>query len=81
MRIWERDGFRCKILDPFCNGRIEAHHIFRWSEYRELRYEDKNGITLCRFHHPRRKTEEMRLANLFLDLIGSDIPRLSMKER
>lgn len=27
LSVWLRDNFKCKIANPDCNGRIEAHHI------------------------------------------------------
>jgi len=64
--VYKRDNFKCKINDLYCNGRIEAHHIFRWSDYPELRYDINNGITLCKFHHPKKLKEEKRLSTFFL---------------
>src|SRR3990167_10689368 len=26
-QVWLRDNFKCKIANPDCSGRIEAHHI------------------------------------------------------
>lgn len=68
--VWKRDGFRCKIRNLDCEGRIEAHHILSWSEYVELRYETNNGITLCHAHHPRKRAEEKRLAPIFTELVA-----------
>src|SRR3990167_5138241 len=42
MQVWRRDNFKCRFTGGNCNGRIEAHHILRWSDYPELRYEVKN---------------------------------------
>lgn len=69
-RVWLRDGYACKIANPDCDGRIEAHHILGWSQYPELRYEVNNGITLCHFHHPRKRNDEIRLSPYFKDLIN-----------
>lgn len=67
--VYKRDNFRCKIANPDCNGRIEAHHILGWSLYPELRYEINNGITLCHAHHPRKRAEEKRLVPVFQGLM------------
>lgn len=69
-QVWLRDSFSCKIGNPDCEGRIEAHHILRWSEFVKLRYEVNNGITLCHFHHPRKINEEMNLVPLYKELIN-----------
>jgi hypothetical protein len=34
-------------------GRMSAHHIMPWAEYKELRYEIKNGLCLCYTCHMR----------------------------
>src|SRR3990167_722345 len=52
-----------------CSGRVEAHHILGWRSHPELRYEIKNGITLCLSHHPRKRSEEERYAPMFQELV------------
>jgi hypothetical protein len=68
-----RDNFKCKINNKDCFGRLEAHHICRWSDFPELRYEINNGITLCKFHHPRKVREEIKLEPIFKELIKEKI--------
>lgn len=70
MQVWRRDGFKCKIANTDCNGRIEAHHILGYKEYPELRYQLNNGITLCHAHHPRKRAEEKRLVPTFKELVS-----------
>jgi len=70
MEVYKRDGFKCQIADIDCSGRIEAHHILGWIEYPKLRFNIKNGITLCHAHHPRKRAEEKRLIPTFLDLVS-----------
>jgi hypothetical protein len=67
--VKNRDGWKCKISDNNCFGRLESHHILRWKDYPELRYEVNNGITLCQFHHPRKIKDEMNLIPTFKELI------------
>lgn len=74
-KVWmqavkNRDGWACKMTNGDCSGRLEAHHILRWSDFPELRYEVNNGITLCHFHHPRKQVDENRLSPYFRELIG-----------
>jgi 5-methylcytosine-specific restriction endonuclease McrA len=67
-KVYERDNWKCKMLSHECKGRIEAHHIFSWKDYPELRYLMSNLITLCVFHHPHwRKEDTMR--DIFQELI------------
>jgi hypothetical protein len=67
--VWLRDNFKCKIANPNCNGRIEAHHILSWRDYPELRHDVNNGITLCHYHHPRKRVEEVSLVSYFQELL------------
>lgn len=68
--VWKRDGYKCKIADSSCCGRIEAHHILGFTEHPTLRYKINNGITLCHAHHPRKKSEEKRLSPYFTELVS-----------
>lgn len=54
LAIFDRDGFACQGCREI-GGRLEAHHIQKWADYPELRFELSNGITLCRDCH--KKTE------------------------
>lgn len=67
--VRDRDKWLCRIADNNCEGRMEAHHILGWTAYPELRYEVNNGITLCHFHHPRKRNDEMRLSPYFQELV------------
>lgn len=68
-RVKVRDGYCCKMANQDCKGQLESHHILPWKDYPELRYEINNGITLCSFHHPRKRSEELRLAPYFSNII------------
>jgi hypothetical protein len=68
--VWKRDGWGCMLNGDSCNGNIVAHHIKRWIDYPELRYDIKNGITLCQAHHPRKRAEEKRLIPVFQGLVS-----------
>ena len=81
MKVFTRDNFQCRTKDGHCEGILQVHHIFRWADFPELRYEVDNGITLCKIHHPRKKKDELRLAQMFLSLINSGISHLIVEER
>lgn len=68
--VFIRDSYKCKIQNGDCVHEIHAHHILRFSEYPELRYELSNGITLCRNHHPLKRSHEQELVPVFKRLIS-----------
>lgn len=68
-KVKDRDGWKCRIDNDDCSGKLEAHHILTWAEHQELRYEVNNGISLCHYHHPRKREEEKRLAPTFQELV------------
>lgn len=69
LTVKKRDGWKCRIADVNCDGRLEAHHILNWIDYPELRYEINNGITLCQKHHPRGRVKESSMVNYFTQII------------
>lgn len=70
INIFKRDKFICSLKSSECNGKIEAHHILSWRNYPELRFIINNGITLCHFHHPRKREEEKRMIPIFQELLS-----------
>lgn len=68
-QVKKRDEWKCKIDNNDCCGRLESHHILSWKDNPELRYTLNNGITLCHFHHPRKKEEEIKLSPYFKELL------------
>lgn len=68
--VKNRDGWKCRISNQECSGRLESHHILGWRDHPELRYEVNNGITLCHFHHPRKRNDEGRLSPYFQQLVA-----------
>lgn len=56
--ILKRDKYSCRIQDENCCNQLEVHHLLRWADYPGLRYVITNGITLCKNHHPRKKSDE-----------------------
>ena len=50
LSVFTRDGWKCKK----CNvkgGKLNAHHIFNFSEHKELRFNTDNGIIFCKKCH------------------------------
>jgi hypothetical protein len=69
LAVKKRDGWRCKMNNNNCEGKIIAHHILRWSTFPELRYKINNGITLCEYHHPKKVSKEKELIQFFQKMI------------
>lgn len=67
--VKNRDGWTCRMCDGGCSGRLEAHHIYDWTNFPEKRYQIKNGITLCHAHHPRGRANEEKLRNLLMSIV------------
>jgi len=44
--VFERDGYTCQICEE-AGKRLRANHIKRYVDYKELRTEKNNGITIC----------------------------------
>ena len=70
-KVYKRDEGKCRMSNEECVTKIEAHHILSWRDHPKLRYEVNNGITLCKFHHPRKKSEETRLSPYLQSLINT----------
>lgn len=71
-QIKKRDNNSCRLKTQECSGYNIVHHILNWSKYPEDRYKLNNGITLCQFHHPRKRAEERRLIPILKHLVGSN---------
>jgi len=67
--VKNRDSWKCRISNKDCFGKVIAHHILSWSDFPELRYNINNGITLCQFHHPRKRVEEQKLIPFFQGMV------------
>lgn len=72
-QVIKRDDSICKLQNENCLGYKIVHHILPWKDYPEERYNINNGITLCQYHHPRRREDEKELILTFQDLIGLNI--------
>ena len=69
--VKKRDEYKCKIDNQDCKGILESHHILSWKDNPELRYELNNGITLCHFHHPKKRKDEIESISYFKELLKS----------
>ena len=53
-----------------CAGRLESHHVETIKQCPEKRYDDGNGVTLCRRHHPRKETEASAMVEMFKNILA-----------
>jgi hypothetical protein len=71
--VYKRDGFRCQMpKNGKCcgkKGRINAHHIKKWSAASSLRFEPRNGITLCWDCHDSISGKEHLYEALFMEIV------------
>jgi 5-methylcytosine-specific restriction endonuclease McrA len=68
-KIYARDKFTCQWPGCKKNKGLQAHHIYKWSDFPGLRYHPDNGITLCREHHKQITSNEEAYVNFFNKLI------------
>jgi hypothetical protein len=68
--VWIRDEFTCRLKDNDCEGKIISHHILAWRDHPDKRYDINNGITLCHYHHPRKRVDEKRLEPILMELVS-----------
>lgn len=70
--IFERDDYTCQM----CNNKgkyLEAHHIKKFNNFPELRFDLNNGITLCKNCHDKTKKHEEEYENQFMSIINSKV--------
>lgn len=83
LAVYKRDGFCCQM--PGCgrkgfSAKIQAHHIKRWAEYPELRFQLTNGITLCKRCHNNIEAQEQNYEAIFIQIISQKKPKSSKRE-
>lgn len=52
--VFARDNYKCQDCGDKRGGNLNAHHLFLWRDFPEVRYEVWNGITLCEDCHKAR---------------------------
>jgi len=74
--VKERDKNRCQM--PGCKKYrfgIEVHHIIRWNDNIQLRYDPNNCICLCSAHHRVVTNNESVFALLFVQIVKANTLR------
>lgn len=49
--VYRKDKFTCNICKDNRGKNLNAHHLFAWNKYKNLRFDINNGITLCNKCH------------------------------
>lgn len=47
--VFERDDYKCQLTNK--KGKLQAHHLYSWNKYKNLRFNINNGITLLKPVH------------------------------
>ena len=70
-KVYARDNHTCRW--PGCKNKkkLQAHHIYRWADFPSLRFEIKNGISLCKIHHDMIKNQEDIYAPIFSKILAN----------
>ncbi|MDY6862929.1 MAG: HNH endonuclease [Thermodesulfobacteriota bacterium] len=73
LKVYRRDRFICQVCKNKSSrkNKLHAHHIFKFSEYLDIRFNVDNGITLCQSCHSKIKNYEEKMIPLFKSLIES----------
>lgn len=71
--VLKRDKKQCQM--PGCNSRmnLHVHHIQKWSAASSLRFDPKNGITLCKYCHNKVNGKERQYEKLFREIVDGKI--------
>ena len=69
-KVLERDHHTCLRCGSHDN--LEVHHVVKWADAPELRYDVDNGATLCHECHRKINGHEYEYAQEFIDIIQSD---------
>lgn len=73
LAVYRRDSFTCQM--PGCSrkgfaAKIQAHHIKRWADAPELRFQVSNGVTLCKRCHTNIDSQEQSYEALFMSIVS-----------
>jgi predicted restriction endonuclease len=68
--VYTRDNHTCQWPGCTTRKRLNAHHIKKWSQFPGLRFNVRNGITLCRQHHNLIKDQEELYEGILYKLIS-----------
>lgn len=67
INVLKRDKFKCQMCKS--NRSLNVHHIMKWSTASSLRYDESNGVTLCRKCHKDITGKESCYINYFNEIV------------
>jgi len=79
--VYTRDNYMCQICgdNSSKNNKVvlNAHHIKRFNDYKLLRFDVNNGITLCELCHKLTYRKETKFEKQFMDNINEEKIQIS----
>lgn len=79
--VYVRDGFTCQMPNCGAKKRLNAHHIRRWVDWPNLRYEVANGITLCKGCHDLVTDHEYDYTIMFDNIVAAKKSDMKLTKR
>ena len=71
--VLKRDKFTCQMCEAKGKrARLQVHHIYKWASASSLRYDEQNGITLCRTCHKSITGKEDHYISYFLSILDKN---------
>ncbi len=73
LAVYRRDNFTCQMPGCIAKGfkaKIQAHHIKRWVDFPELRFQISNGVTLCKRCHTNISSQEHAYEAMFINIVS-----------
>lgn len=69
--VYKRDHYHCAMCSKHCAKDIEAHHIMRYVDAPDWKYDLCNGITLCSECHLKTRGKEDYYSPIFLNVLAT----------
>ena len=67
-KVYKRDKFKCVLCQS--KEKLNSHHIRRWADCPQLRFEPSNGVTLCKLCHDKVTGNEDEYAAIFMGIVN-----------
>jgi transposase len=71
LAVFKRDNHTCALCHKRGGQRLNAHHIRLFSKHPKLRFDTKNGITLCESCHQSIRGKEEQYERCFDEIVES----------